>query len=355
MSRGRVGLALALVLLAVLVLVAPTPAGWVERVYANGIYPVFQPWMTRASNLVPIPLGELGVAAAVILLLVWIGLAVIRPRAHGVALVVRAPAALAVAYLVFTVNWGLHYRRVPLEESLGYRAERVTPEALRELANRAVSEMNLLHPRLPERWPDWNEMVAELGPAFHRAMEVTGGRTPVLARPKRSIADLWLRRGAVTGYISPLFLEVMVNRALLPFERPHTVAHEWAHLAGRANEAEAEYIAWLTGMYGPAWARYSAWEDIYWTLARALPVAERRALDARIDSGPRSDLRASLARVQRDTRPAVVRVQTATNDRYLRANRVREGVRSYSLVVRLALGVPVPIPDLEPTGEARDR
>lgn len=347
MNRRRALVALVLVLLAVAVLVAPTPAAWVERAYTNGLYPAVQGLLTRVSNLVPFPLGELGVVAAVGVILTWMVLAVVRPRTHGVALLVRAPAAIAVVYLVFTVNWGFNYRRVPMEESLGYRAELVTPEGVRALAQRAVMEMNAIHPHLPERWPDWHEMVAELGPAFARAMEVTGGRMPVLARPKRSLADLWLRRSAVSGYISPFFLEVLVNRALLPFERPATVAHEWAHLAGRANEAEAEYVAWLTGMYGPPWARYSAWENLYWTLSRAVSGAERRALDAQLDSGPRADLRASLARVQRDMRPAAARVQTATNDRYLRANRVREGVRSYSLVVRLALGVPVPIPELK--------
>ena len=29
-------------------------------------------------------------------------------------------------------------------------------------------------------------------------------------------------------------------------ERPFVIAHEWAHLAGYADESEANFVAWLT-------------------------------------------------------------------------------------------------------------
>jgi hypothetical protein len=33
---------------------------------------------------------------------------------------------------------------------------------------------------------------------------------------------------------------------LLPFEKPFVAAHEWAHLAGYADESEASFVGWLT-------------------------------------------------------------------------------------------------------------
>ena len=52
--------------------------------------------------------------------------------------------------------------------------------------------------------------------------------------------------------INPFGLEVLVNPDLLPFERPFVAAHEWAHLAGYADESEASFVGWLTCMRADA-------------------------------------------------------------------------------------------------------
>ena len=46
--------------------------------------------------------------------------------------------------------------------------------------------------------------------------------------------------------VDPFALEVMANPDLLPVERPFVAAHEWAHLAGYADESEANFVGWLT-------------------------------------------------------------------------------------------------------------
>ena len=51
---------------------------------------------------------------------------------------------------------------------------------------------------------------------------------------------------------NPFFLEVIINPDLLPFEQPFVLAHEWAHLAGYADESEANFVAWLTCVQGDA-------------------------------------------------------------------------------------------------------
>jgi hypothetical protein len=40
----------------------------------------------------------------------------------------------------------------------------------------------------------------------------------------------------------PFFLETLVASDVLPFERPFLVAHEWSHLAGIADEGEANFV-----------------------------------------------------------------------------------------------------------------
>ena len=68
--------------------------------------------------------------------------------------------------------------------------------------------------------------------------------------------------------------------------------------------------------------------------------ADRAALYARLSGGVREDLRAMAARYETST-PIVRDAARDVYDSYLRANRVREGIASYSGIVRLMLGTGV--------------
>ena len=92
-------------------------------------------------------------------------------------------------------------------------------------------------------------------------------------RPKRSLIDFYFRRVAVDGMTDPFFLETLANQGLLPFERPFVVAHEWGHLAGYADESEANFLAWLICQRGEEPDRSSAW--IRFTDDSVRPTASR--------------------------------------------------------------------------------
>jgi hypothetical protein len=119
-------------------------------------------------------------------------------------------------------------------------------------------------------------------------------------------------------------------------EWPFTVAHEWGHLAGLAHEAEASYLGWVTCLAADDQARYSA---RLWAFAHAfaaLPADARPALSSRLGDGPRRDLRAIAARAERSV-TVVRRMTWATYDRYLKSNRVSEGLASYDAAIVLIL------------------
>jgi hypothetical protein len=76
-----------------------------------------------------------------------------------------------------------------------------------------------------------------------------------------------------------------------------------------------------------------------WVLGHAvaaLPHSEQVPLIAKLDSGPLSDLRAISARTAQSV-PVVRTVSWATYDRYLKTNRVSEGLRSYDAALILIL------------------
>ena len=342
-GRGSWKWQVGLVLAAVVAALAPVPATLIERVYSTSVYRIIQRVVTPASNAVPFPLFDalIGITVAVWLLLLVLD---VRRRSwlRVAGRLVKRTAALAAAfYLGFLLVWGLNYRRVKLADKLQFSEAAISPEAALAAAVTTVEQLNALHARAHETgWRKLEEVAPDLASAFARADRGLGSRTaPVPARPKTTLLDLYFRRAGVEGMTDPYFLETLVQRQLLPFERPFVVAHEWSHLAGYADESEANFVGWLTCLGGSVADQYSGWLFLYGELSRAIRDRDRALLSAQLAAGPRADLNAMAERYRRNVSPRVSTAGWRVYDRYLKANRVDAGTASYGQVVRLVLGV----------------
>ena len=215
----------------------------------------------------------------------------------------------------------------------------VTPAVVEALAETAIAKLNDAFETGPHRtWPQLGELPTTLGPAFvrvQRELEVA----PVLPglAPRRSLLTPYFQRAGIDGMVDPFSLQVLVNDAVLPFERPFVVAHEWAHVAGFAHEAEANFVAWLTCMSGDERMRYSGWFYLVPRLLAALSRDVQVRLWDTVAPGPMADFNAVRVRLSH-TIPAVRQGARRLNDQYLRANRVSSGIASYDEVLQLAVG-----------------
>jgi len=332
--------ALVLVAVAGVAAVAPVPPVLVEHVYSTGAYPVLQRVLTPLSNRAPFALIDLLIAGG----LVWFAffaLAVRRlfrrgERRRVQRVIVCAVLPAAALYLAFLLLWGFNYRRLPLEDKVAFDAAAVTPEAARSLAAAVVSRVNALHDAAHAAgWEDETGLAAAFAAAARDA-GASGATIP--GRPRRTLLDWYFRSAAVAGMTDPFFLETLVASDLLPFERPFVIAHEWSHLAGFADEGEANFIGWLTCVRGPAPAQYSGWLSLYAELIGSLSRHDRQDVVAGLAAGPREDLRAMADRLTRNVNPSVSSAGWRVYDRYLKANRIEDGTASYARVVRLVLG-----------------
>ena len=156
-------------------------------------------------------------------------------------------------------------------------------------------------------------------------------------RLKPKLLGIYFRWTSVDGMVDPFALEVLANPDLLPFERPFVAAHEWGHLAGFADESEANFVGWLTCLRADASSQYSGWLYLYWQILGEVGASDRAQLTTAIDDGPRRDVDAIVQRLRRGQLPALRTASWAVYDKYLRANRVEEGIRSYGEVVTLIL------------------
>ena len=345
MTLFRAVIRIVLIGVALAAAILPLPSRLVEAWYSRRLYPAIQGAVTPLSNAVPVALLDI---ATLVLLVVLASVFWRRMRATGILRAIISSALslvtlTAVLFLLFLALWGLNYRRVPLDEKLEYDRSRVTREAAIRLGEHAVREVNTLHDEAYEShaaglWPSAGAEGRGLDTAFASAQRMLGSeRLAVPGVPKRSLLERYFRAAAIDGMTDPFFLEIILNPDTLPFERPFVLAHEWAHLAGYANEAEANFVAWLACSHGDATARYSGWLAVFEHVAASLPKADRTTLTSQLAAGPRRDREDAAARYARAS-PMVRTAARDVYDTYLRANRVTEGVASYTAVVRLMLG-----------------
>jgi hypothetical protein len=324
------GISAAVVIVALAAALVPLPPAAVERWYSSLIYPALQRVTTPVSNLMPFALFDVlclwAIAASAVL-------TYRRVRRDGWARgLARTIATLSVAgavtYLAFLGMWGLNYRRVPLTQKLAFDAARVQRSAARDLGDANAATLNRLY---AASHPGTLSLPA-LADSFQRTIRQLDGRAPIVpGRPKTTLLAGYFHEISVAGMTDPFFLETLLASDLIDAERPFVVAHEWAHLAGYADESEANFVAWLTCRHGDALAQYSAALTLIFYAGPSRPLREA------LDVGPKIDLVAIAERYARTN--ATLRVAArAGYDTYLKANRVEKGVESYDAVVQLILG-----------------
>ena len=338
----------------------PPAAPTVERFYARGLYPILQWNLTALSNRAGLALFDITlIGVGLIALSGWIYWfrrarkeRSIRPIGRGLSATVTAASVL---YLWFLIAWGFNYARTPIESVVPYDEARVTPLAVRLLAEHAVREANRTHAAgHAAGFPAIHESPQQLIDALHAVEREFGRPRPtIVSHPKTSILSPFYRAAGVSGQLGPFFLETLLNPDLTGPERPSVLAHEWAHLSGWAPESEASFVGYLTALRaGPA-AEYSAWLDLVSEASNQLqPVTQRLVLE-KLEAGPRRDQAAIRERLKALVRP-VERAAWSTYDQMLKSQGVEEGVQSYSRVIQLLIGTDVlKVPSPEPPTSAQ--
>jgi hypothetical protein len=326
---GRKGAQIAIVALAVVLVITPLPQALVERWYSRGFYPVLQRLFTRVSNFAPFSLFDpLWIGA-----LAWMAVLVRRSigrlgwRRGGARVLTHLAVASSAVYVTFLITWGLNYRRVPMIDKVAFDATRITGTARADLASRTVVELNRLYASA-HRAPASLDALAD---AFHAAQAALGTPPPIVpGRPKPTLLGGYFHEASIAGMTDPFLLEVTLAPDLIEVERPFVIAHEWGHLAGYADESEASFIAWLACMRSDEAAQYSAWLAL---LGHVGPVPRTPQLTL----GPRIDIYAIQTRYRR-TSGFLRFAASQSYDKYLKANRVSAGIRSYDAVLQLILG-----------------
>jgi len=334
-------------IIAAALLFVPLPAWVVDEYYARGIFPTLQSWLTTATNVIPFALLDVLFIVAIYFLLRGVMHFFSVAKHVGVMdalweVTKRLIRVAAVVTIVFMWFWGFNYRRLPLDTILPAGPTNPTPQMLEA----TISDANVLATKLRGSSTSadltFQEVARQLREPMNTALHQLN-RTPLVTpgRPKFSLVlTPFFTWTGVDGMINPLALESIVHPDLLPFERPFVLGHEWAHLAGHADEAEASAVGWLACMQGNSTLAYSASLYLIMEAGAALPGDARHEAMVRLDPGVKSDLDAIADRLKRE-QPTMQWAASRVYDGLLRVNLVSDGSRSYGRALSLILSQPI--------------
>jgi hypothetical protein len=334
---------------ALILMFAPLPDWAINGFYSDSVYPQLQRVVTSGTNFLPFAILDVLIVAALLLALFTILRLLRKASTFGLIDAIwdgtrRLLRGAAIIVILFLVGWGYNYRRHPLEQRFpDGRAAAPTVEALQA----AVLDANALAAKLRRAIGQnmdqrYEEVAGALDAPMRAALEQL--QQPALGQPGRPKHSIMLTPfftwAGVTGMVNPIGLESIVHPDLLPYERPFVLAHEWAHLAGQADEAQASAVGWLACMRGTPQLAYSASLYLIMEAASALPGDARQTVMKQLDAGVRSDIDDILRRLQKGE-PVVQRTASRVYDEYLRANRVADGTASYRRALSLILSAPI--------------
>lgn len=317
---------------------SPSQMG-VEALYSRNLYPAFATIIVPLTNSFP---ASLAAFLLLLLPLLWLlGLRLSWRRRSGTgAWLLKSLWSTAVAaaliYLLFVGLWGANYQRLPVEALFALPDTLPIQDDLLMLSDTlmATIQENATAPRREDA------ALASVAQAMRvLVFEITGVTPTLPERVKRLPAGSLIRLGSASGVASPWTLEPHVDGALPDVSHVGVGAHELAHIAGYAGEADADFVSALAGLRAEdGFARYAVAIRLWRAAVAQLPREARENYYEQLPNRAKRDLVAMAEPFERYRPPRfIAELQRRSYDRYLKIQGVEAGVADYSRIVNLLI------------------
>ncbi len=313
----------------------------VAEFYATRCYPFVSMALSRVGALVPFSLEEVVVLGFVVAFICILVNSVRRKK--GFAFWLKRTVVLLVWLVVwFYMGWGNNYHRTGLYARCGIQKVSFEADSFRLFLENYSRELNKAAGMTGSPWSR-DVLEAEIRDFYSYSVTPYGyTRLHHWQKSKRPILNRLYSAVLVHGFMGPFFSEAQVNKELLEFEYPFTVAHEMAHLAGVTSEAEASWwgFACCRESANPS-VRYSGYLAILpYVLSNAhglLPEEEYIAWTETLCEKAKEDYTKSREYWKGKRVGWIDRTQSWFYNLYLRSNGVSGGIKDYYGVVSMII------------------
>jgi hypothetical protein len=311
--------------------------GLVESVYSCRVYPKIEIPLSWFSSLFPFSLGDIFYSLLIITFLAGLVAVILRKLKPGIYLL-RIIQFVAILYSFFYLFWGYNYFRPDIESRLNW--EKVSADELffRQVLDTIILTVNRNYSVIKESdYSLVNDIVDESYVKNSRniGIKYNGGAK----YPKKMLFSSKIAKFGLSGYYGPYFSEVQLNSKLLPMEYPFALSHEVAHKCGVANEAEANFVAYVicNSSEDPRLKYSGNLMILLYFLNDAHGLHDYRSIVKKIDSRAISDIQFMRRYYKSLQNETLEKVSSAANDAYLKANNIKTGIKNYDQVVSLVL------------------
>ncbi len=260
--------------------------------------------------------------------------------------------ALSVCLLIFGMlffNFSAGYNTSPLASRLGLSREKVSAEELYDTADKLLYQLNedekeidFIYGGASVMPYDVSELNKKLNQAYKKVCEKYGFISDFRTNVKQvALSEPWTYTH-IAGVYTFFTGEANINMNFPDYTLPYTAAHEMAHQRGIAREDEANFVAFLVcAESDDPYIRYSGYVNVFEYVASALNKADPKMYSSlyysSVPENLKNEMKSYNAFFEKYKENTVAKVSGKINNGYLQSQGVREGSRSYNLVVDLAV------------------
>lgn len=308
--------------------------------YSLKVYPIVSAVLSFISSAVPFSLND---AAIAILILAALAILIraIKRKITWKRFTVRILTLALWTFVWFYAGWCTNYYRSDIFTRTDSRRNAYDEQVFKDFLEEYTADLNGTYTIV--NGTDVSEIEKQVKEFYSGVPEKYGLSTP---RKWQHTKPMMLKRlqsaVGVTGYMGPLGCEFHVNGDVLPVSYPFTFAHEYAHLMGVSNEAEANWWGFQACRASESEEiRYSAYFSVLsyvWNNAsRLLNEEDFKQWRSTLNPEIVKELIAESEYWDGKRIPALDKVQTFIYDLFLKANTIGSGIKNYSEVVQMLI------------------
>ena len=337
-GRCRQALLLASIAFITLCRYQPSIAEW----YARTVYPPLSAALSAFSSLFPFPLMEL----LVVSLILWLILYPVWKRKKSIPwrkILLREMEMLAWVYVWFYMGWGLNYFRHNIYTRLQTPPVAYEEQHFKDFLKDYTERLNTTYQA--DTKID-SEILKEHVQTFYANLPSAYGlsQPKEWQEPKDFIFTSLYNKVGVLGSMGPFFAEAQLNGDLPEVQYPFTYAHEFSHLLGVSNEAEANYWAYRACTESSSTAlQYCGYFGLFpYVLSNAsylLPKEDFQAWIQTVRPEIIEQYKEKNRYWQERYSPLIGSIQDFSYNLFLKGNKIASGKKNYAEVIGLLLSL----------------
>lgn len=318
---------------------------WTEVIYSNGIYPYIAKTLHFLLGWVPFSVGDVFYTLILLFIVYFVVKNRKKIKKEPFWFLDRAIFFVFLLLFGFFGLWGFNYFRIPLEKSLKIDTK-YTEEQLFDATRISIAQANELHQLLAEN----DSTKVDFTLSKREIISIASKTYPLkhnnisdfqtFKSVKSSLYSTLLTYMGFSGYLNPFTNEAQINGRITGYSAPVTACHEIAHQMGYAAEEEANFLGYISA---------NSSENQYFRYSASL-FALRYLLNEVHKTNPEKyqeflpQIRKGIFKNYKEMRDFWSQYENkaepffkSSYDAFLKANKQKQGIQSYDLVVGLLI------------------